>query len=195
MRDRRFTKRTTCFESLAKSVVAIAARWPSGRSSAQVPANPMRALRGPTGSSVLSSSCDSLAPSSARTSPTSSFACRSGPCRTSGRAASRPGTRNTTASAATPSGPRIARIDPKYTAGLLEGPLLDRDGLRQVPRLDDVQAAEARDSVGEQLERQYGERGLEEGGSPRHVDHVVGVVLDVLVPVGRDRDHVRAARS
>src|SRR3954453_12071355 len=72
--------------------------------------------------------------------------------------------------------------------------LLHRDGLRQVARLVDVQAAQSRDAVGEKLKRDHGERGLEEVRRPRHVDHVVGVVLDVLVAVGRDRDHMRAAR-
>ena len=55
-------------------------------------------------------------------------------------------------------------------------------------------AAQARDSVGEQLERHDGERGLQERMRARHVDDVVRVVLDVLVAVGRDRDHLGAAR-
>ena len=40
-----------------------------------------------------------------------------------------------------------------------------------------------------------GEHSLEKGGRARHVDDVVGVVLDVLVAVRRDRDHVRSARA
>src|SRR5918996_721291 len=73
------------------------------------------------------------------------------------------------------------------------GSLLDRNGLREVARLVDVEAAQPRDPVGEQLEGQRGEDRLEERRRLRHVDDVVGVVLDVLVPVRRDRDHVRAA--
>jgi len=38
-----------------------------------------------------------------------------------------------------------------------------------------------RDPVGEQLERDERERGLQERRCPRDVDHVVGVMLDVLV--------------
>src|SRR5215471_4369584 len=74
------------------------------------------------------------------------------------------------------------------------GVLLDGDRLRQIPWLVDVEAAQPRDPVGQQLQRNHGERCLEEVRSARHVDHIVGVVLDVLVAVGRDRDHVRAAR-
>ena len=55
-----------------------------------------------------------------------------------------------------------------------------------------LQAAQARDPVREQLQRQRREHGLEERRRLRHVDHVVRVVLDVLVALGRDRDHVRA---
>ena len=40
--------------------------------------------------------------------------------------------------------------------------LLDGDGLREVPRLVDVQTAQTRDPVGEQLQRHDGERRLEE---------------------------------
>src|SRR2546427_12662981 len=80
-------------------------------------------------------------------------------------------------------------------AGLGPALLFDGDGLRQVPRLVDVQAAEAGDPVREQLERHDGERRLEERRRARHVDHVVRVVLDVLVAVGGDRDDVRAAAT
>src|SRR6266516_3236527 len=71
--------------------------------------------------------------------------------------------------------------------------LLHRDGLGEVPRLVDVEPAEPRDPVGEELKRDHGERCLEAVRRPRHVDNVVGVVRDVLVAVGRDRDHVGAA--
>ena len=57
----------------------------------------------------------------------------------------------------------------------------------------DVGPAQARDAVREQLERQRREHRLEERRRLRDVDHVVRVVLDVLVAVGRDRDHVGAA--
>src|ERR687888_401353 len=71
--------------------------------------------------------------------------------------------------------------------------LLHRDRLGQVTRLVHVQPTQARDSVGEQLQRQRGQDGLEKGGRSRDEDDVVRVMLDVLVAVGRDRDHVGAA--
>src|SRR3989442_6384710 len=66
------------------------------------------------------------------------------------------------------------------------GLLLDRDGLRQVTRLIDVQVAQSGDPVRKELQRQHREHRLQEGGRARHVDDVVRVVLDVLGAVGRD---------
>src|SRR5262249_47903950 len=57
-------------------------------------------------------------------------------------------------------------------SGGLRFELLDRDGLREVPRLVDVQAAQARDAVGEQLQRHDRERSLQERRRPRDVDDV-----------------------
>src|SRR5437870_4852121 len=57
-----------------------------------------------------------------------------------------------------------------YTGDAEKAPpfrLLDGDGLRQVSRLVDVEAAELRDPVREQLERHHGEHGLQEGRRPR----------------------------
>src|SRR5919108_419996 len=48
-------------------------------------------------------------------------------------------------------------------------------------RFVDVQAAQAGDPVGEQLQRHDRQHGLQEGRRPRDVDHVICVVLDVLV--------------
>ena len=73
------------------------------------------------------------------------------------------------------------------------GASLHRDGFRQVPGLVDVEAAQAGDAVGEQLQRYDGQHGLQERRRARDVDDVVRVVLDVLVAVRRDRDHVGAA--
>src|SRR5437868_12261260 len=42
------------------------------------------------------------------------------------------------------------------------GDLFDRNGLREVPRLVDVQPAQPGDAVGEKLERDDGERRLQE---------------------------------
>jgi hypothetical protein len=51
----------------------------------------------------------------------------------------------------------------QYTAQAGAVPrLLDCDGLRQVARLVDVQAAQARDPVGQQLQRHHREHGLQE---------------------------------
>ena len=74
-----------------------------------------------------------------------------------------------------------------------EARLLDRDGLREVPRLVDVQPAQARDPIREELQREDREHDLQEGRRLRDVDDVVRVVLDVLVAVRRDRDDVGAA--
>ena len=84
-----------------------------------------------------------------------------------------------------------ARLAPAVPA---EPDLLDRDGLREVARLVDVQAAQPRDPVGEQLQRHDGEHRLQERRRARDVDHVVGVVLDVLVAVA-SRSRSRARRA
>src|SRR2546430_7878315 len=112
-------------------------------------------------------------------------------------AAPTPATARNTVTPVSASAARNPFIRDLYVATAAEVPqrrLFDGDGLRQVPRLVDVQTPQAGESVGEELERHDRERRLEERVRARHVDHVVGVVLDVLVAVGRDRDHVRAPR-
>src|SRR6266498_3427359 len=76
-------------------------------------------------------------------------------------------------------------IAPVYGAGLL-----DRHRLREVARLVDVEAAQPGDPIREELEREHREDGLQERRRLGHVDHLIGVVLDVLVAVGRHGDHV-----
>ena len=78
----------------------------------------------------------------------------------------------------------IARHRDRYASPATRAflkPLLDGDGLRQVPRLVDVQPAQPRDAIREELERQDRQCRLQERRRLRHVDHVVRVVLDVLV--------------
>ncbi len=72
--------------------------------------------------------------------------------------------------------------------------LFDRYRLGEVARLIDVQAAQPGNAIGEQLQGEDRERGLQERRGPRHVDDVVSVVLDVLVAVGGDCDDLGAAR-
>src|SRR2546421_3156445 len=95
-------------------------------------------------------------------------------------------TRPTRATGTTP----LTRIGPGMLALLL-----DRDGFRQIPWLVDIQASEPRDAIREQLQRHDGEHRLQEGRSPRDVDDVVGVMLDVLVAVRRNRDYMCTPRT
>src|SRR3954454_6689735 len=121
----------------------------------------------------------------------STFPCELSPCRA---VATRPrATTTATPQNASVRRGRAAHARARRSVEPMTGFLLHRDGLRQIARLIDVEAAQPRDAIGEELERDHRERRLEEVRRPRHVDHVVGVVLDVLVAVGRDRDHVRAA--
>src|SRR4051794_33629922 len=71
--------------------------------------------------------------------------------------------------------------------------LLDRDGLGQVARLIDVQATQAGDAIGEQLERDHGQDRLQHPVGAGHVEHVGRVGRDPLVPLGGDGDDVGAA--
>src|SRR6185312_2964464 len=73
------------------------------------------------------------------------------------------------------------------------GRLLDRDGLRQVPRLVDVEAAARGDGVGELLQWQHRQNGLELRLGARQVEHMLGQLADALVALRRDRDDVGAA--
>src|SRR5919202_4847097 len=66
---------------------------------------------------------------------------------------------------------RVPFIRDLYAATAAKVPqprLFDRDGLREVPRLVDVEPAEAGDPVGEELERDDRERRLQQRVRPRH---------------------------
>ena len=71
--------------------------------------------------------------------------------------------------------------------------LLDGDGLGEVARLVDVQAAAAGDLVREQLQRDDREDRLQHPVDRGDLDRGVGVLDDLLVAGGGERDHVRAA--
>src|SRR5512135_2742250 len=70
-------------------------------------------------------------------------------------------------------------------------PLLDRDRLRQVPRLIDVRAASDRGVVREELQRDDGEDGAERLVRIGHPADIVGEALDLGIPLGRYRDDPR----
>src|SRR6478672_588826 len=71
--------------------------------------------------------------------------------------------------------------------------LFDRDRLGEVARLVDVRAPSDRDVVREELERDDREDRAERLVRVRDTADVVGVVLDGLVALGRDRDDPRVA--
>jgi len=64
--------------------------------------------------------------------------------------------------------------------------------LARLPRLIDVEAAQASDTVGEKLQRQNRQNRLQVLVRLGDVDDIVGVVLNVLVAVGGDGDHLGA---
>src|SRR5690242_2624300 len=103
----------------------------------------------------------------------STFPCELSPC--SEVATSPSATTTATPQSASVSFGRAAQPRASRSVRPMEEFLLHRDGLRQIARLVHVEAAQPRDAIGEQLERDHGERRLEEVRRPGHVDHVVGV--------------------
>jgi hypothetical protein len=74
-------------------------------------------------------------------------------------------------------------------------PLLHRDGLREVSRLVDVQAARFRDLVGEELQGQERRDTRKQRVRPRAPQHVLRVLLDMHVAFGRHRNHLSPASA
>src|SRR5688500_6630662 len=88
--------------------------------------------------------------------------------------------------------PVAAPASPSDSA-MADGPLLDRDRLRQVARLVDVGAPRERDVVGEQLERDDRQDRAQDLVGVRDPAHVVGDAADLLVTLRRDGDDLRVA--
>ena len=74
-------------------------------------------------------------------------------------------------------------------------PLLDRDGLREVAGLVDVEALRGGEAHREDVQRHDGQERLEERTGERDAQHLVGERQDRGIPLFGDRDDAGAARA